>query len=231
MSVGGTQATLDTASSTEPSGHDPWKDPNTLRELYHGQGLSLKEIGEKFGCSNVTIHNWMKKFGIDRRDGRRELNRDRLYTLYIVEEKTTWEIAEELDCAHTTVSRYLKEYDIPLRPSGRYSGQKSSGEIPMGEDWNEIRADVLERDGFRCRICGVSTETAQLDVHHIISRRFIYQHPFCSITEHANVMENLITLCSSHHGSVEQGAIELEEMVDLDPIPRLETEWAELETV
>ena len=43
-----------------------WKDENTLRELYWGEGLTLEQIGNKLGCSNGTVNKWMKRFGIPR---------------------------------------------------------------------------------------------------------------------------------------------------------------------
>jgi hypothetical protein len=42
-------------------------DPETLRRLYHGEGLTQAEIGERFGVTHRTIGNWMMQHGIPRR--------------------------------------------------------------------------------------------------------------------------------------------------------------------
>lgn len=48
---------------------DPWEDEELLREMYHGNGLSLREIGNRLGCDHTTIHRRMVEFGIERRKG------------------------------------------------------------------------------------------------------------------------------------------------------------------
>jgi len=45
----------------------PWKNEDTLRELYHGERMSQSEIAEELGCSIATISYWMDKHGIDTR--------------------------------------------------------------------------------------------------------------------------------------------------------------------
>lgn len=45
----------------------PWDDPETLRRLYHDDGLTLREIGEELGCDATTVHRRMVDAGIDRR--------------------------------------------------------------------------------------------------------------------------------------------------------------------
>ena len=48
-----------------------YRDKETLRTLYHDEGMSLRDIGDKYGVSNVTIYRWMKRHGIERRDDSR----------------------------------------------------------------------------------------------------------------------------------------------------------------
>lgn len=45
----------------------PWSNEDTLRELYHEKGMTQVEVANELGCSNNTIHNWMKKHDIERR--------------------------------------------------------------------------------------------------------------------------------------------------------------------
>jgi len=44
-----------------------YKDKETLKKLYWDEGMSMTEIGKKYGVSNMTILYWMNKFGIERR--------------------------------------------------------------------------------------------------------------------------------------------------------------------
>lgn len=53
--------------------------------------------------------------------------------------------------------------------------------------WKRVRKEILKRDHFKCRICGVKTT---LEIHHAS-----YKHHFA---EHKH-LEDLITLCSKHH--------------------------------
>lgn len=47
---------------------DPvYQDEDALRELYVDEQLSQKQIAERLGCAYSTIHNWLKRHGIERR--------------------------------------------------------------------------------------------------------------------------------------------------------------------
>lgn len=67
-----------------------------------------------------------------------------------------------------------------------------------GSEWQALRERVRTRDRFACQVCGAVESNRQHDVHHKIPFR-----AFASRTE-ANRLENLTTLCSSCHHTVEQ---------------------------
>jgi 5-methylcytosine-specific restriction endonuclease McrA len=46
----------------------PWQDKENLQELYIEQGLSSAAIGEKLGCSDVTVLDWLDRHDIPVRD-------------------------------------------------------------------------------------------------------------------------------------------------------------------
>lgn len=52
------------------TGNLPWRDPETLQELYHNQELSLRDIAAKLGCSDYTIYKHMVEHGIETREHR-----------------------------------------------------------------------------------------------------------------------------------------------------------------
>lgn len=61
----------------------------------------------------------------------------------------------------------------------------------------EFRDAVFERDGNKCRVCGWSIQTAevQLDAHHITDRTLMPNGGY--------VVENGISLCPAHHEMAE----------------------------
>ena len=68
-----------------------------------------------------------------------------------------------------------------------------------GGNWKVQSARARERDGFRCRNCGVTEASLgrQLDVHHATPVRL-----FAS-TVAANRLDNLVSVCASCHKRLE----------------------------
>lgn len=54
-----------------PAADSPWHDAATLERLYWDRGLSLDDIADRLGCSDVTVLNWMERHGIQRRTEKR----------------------------------------------------------------------------------------------------------------------------------------------------------------
>lgn len=44
------------------------QNPDRLRELYHDEGLSLRETAARLGCDQRTVRTWMERYGIQTRD-------------------------------------------------------------------------------------------------------------------------------------------------------------------
>jgi 5-methylcytosine-specific restriction endonuclease McrA len=57
---------------------------------------------------------------------------------------------------------------------------------------DRLRKKVMERDGYRCRVCQSKTD---IQVHHITDRH--------EMPNQGNVVENCITLCSVCHEKAE----------------------------
>lgn len=97
----------------------------------------------------------------------------------------------------------LYESNILLRPND------------YGPGWKKQRWLALERDGYRCRVCGAGpgmdgAQEAQkgpvLHVHHIRPfREFGYVRGQNNNNQAANALENLITLCPRCHRQAEAG--------------------------
>jgi transposase len=69
--------------------------------------------------------------------------------------------------------------------------------------WDRKRKQALERDGYRCTVCGIKDEQHReqfghgLDVHHVVPVRLFakWEQPI----EDAHVLRNLTTVCRTHH--------------------------------
>lgn len=66
----------------------------------------------------------------------------------------------------------------------------NNGDRLRTSEWEQVRKEVMKRDGFKCRKCG---ETGSLAVHHII--------PFRKSRDDSP--ENLMTVCGSCHTTLE----------------------------
>ncbi|MGB7510498.1 MAG: HNH endonuclease signature motif containing protein [Pelodictyon phaeoclathratiforme] len=71
--------------------------------------------------------------------------------------------------------------------SRKKSNRSGTSHIP---GWAKIRASVLERDRYLCRLCGRDGGEEELNIHHIDRNR---KH---------NDLSNLVTLCGNCHRAV-----------------------------
>lgn len=92
----------------------PWRDEDTLRELYVEQCMTQVEVAEELGASRHTVMNWMDRFGISA-ECESTLNlrdADWLHTEYVEKDKSMVEIAEHCGCSTESVSRWLSNHGI-----------------------------------------------------------------------------------------------------------------------
>jgi transposase len=81
-----------------------------------GEGLSLAEIGRRFGLHESTVGYWMKKHGLaavnrEKHVAKGRLGRDELEAL-VASGMSTTQIAEAVDRSKTTVRHWLREYGL-----------------------------------------------------------------------------------------------------------------------
>ena len=81
------------------------------------------------------------------------------------------------------------ELDLPYHLSPYPGKREWQGYHSYGEKWTAVRQEILERDGFCCRLCG---RKERVEVHHRRKHRTNKEH----------TPENLITLCSTCHRQV-----------------------------
>jgi len=94
----------------------------------------------------------------------------------------------DYECQGDWLSENQSGEDHPNWQGGR-------SQIVYGSGWKRARAKALERDDHSCVICGVTKEEKpkRIDVHHI--------RPVESFEDNseAHDLDNLVTLCRSHH--------------------------------
>lgn len=97
----------------------------------------------------------------------------------------------------------IKKKNMSNRPS--FAGKnnpnwKGGVDNYYGENWEEMREKAMDRDDRQCVVCKRGKEEIgyEPDVHHIKPLR-TFDSP-----EQANHLDNLITLCRSHHQKIER---------------------------
>lgn len=110
---------------------DAYKDPDVLEKLYHGEGMTLQEVGDELGMAFTTIQKWMDKHDIPRREYGPLEQRFKVY--YEVDEETgCWEWQNRLDeWGHGRIADGDKQ-----RYAHRVAYELEHGEIPDGKQIN-----------------------------------------------------------------------------------------------
>lgn len=113
-------------------------------------------------------------------------------------------------CRRTWLS---KSFTGPGHPNWKGGGNES-----YGTGWAEARVATLERDDYRCLVCGKAKADLgrNPDVHHIIAVRMFEEDEDRRVAD-AHVHDNLVTLCIGCHRKADFGHIpasELRALVD-----------------
>ena len=114
-------------------------------------------------------------------------------------------------------------YICPLKPKPKH-GQHHDEELRKfraSGAWARVRAEILERDGYRCVVCEARKEPRRynprrLSVHHIV--------PLAEDMSRAEDPDNLVTVCDRHHNEAERGEIARKYLIDLIP-PGVESDF------
>lgn len=191
----------------------PWRDEETLRELYHDKGWGATTIAEELGCDKKTIYNWLDRHDIETRESTHDINRgwrdaELLEELYWDQDLSCKEIADKLDTREGTITKWLLRHDIETKDhsGSNHPFWRGGHDKYKGPNWRDQRQKARRRDQYRCQDCQKSASDMEQkpDVHHIT--------PFCAFEnyEEANKLDNLITLCRSCHITREHKINELQ---------------------
>lgn len=94
-----------------------------LQDLYTGQGMSLRAIGEQYGVGRHVVAKLLRRNAIPLRPARgprhqEDVERDWLYTEYVLHRRTLPELAAEKGMSTANIARWAKVHNIPLRQRG-----------------------------------------------------------------------------------------------------------------
>lgn len=213
-----------------------YNDIDWLTKKYLGEGLTCKEISELPECDvgESSIQNRISKYEIaesSKRDTYVRISIERgsspdskhldpgwMYEKYVEQKKTAREISsyQSVDVSPSSVNRALHAFGIDTRPSLSVEGEDNpwykdgNSYREYGDEWDEIRTNIRERDDYICQQCNISQREhlqlfdMRLDVHHITPLS-----KFDTIDK-ANSPDNLVTLCRSCHRKIETGSTKLE---------------------
>lgn len=96
-------------------------------------------------------------------------------------------------CCDACMIQYFRESDFM---KGENNPNFLGGAVKYyGPDWYNQRRKVRKRDLYQCQDCGILERelNRELDVHHVVPFRFF------EYSNHANRLENLISLCTDCH--------------------------------
>jgi transposase len=128
-----------------------------------GEGLSLAEMGKRFGKHEATVAYWMKKHGLapvnrQKHATRGGLDRDEL-EMMVASGASIADMAEAVERSKGTVRHWLREYGLKtsaakLREENRHLSA-AAGEIVMRECRHHGLTEFKRRSpsGYRCLKC------------------------------------------------------------------------------
>ena len=141
-----------------------------LRNLYVEQGLSQETIGKQCGVSQVTVGNYLIRYGIEvRRAGgkvRLMLDREELRSLHHDQDWPVKKIAQYFHCSSVAVKHNLTQYGLRL-------------------DAKEIRRRQVERNAARVSPDATSYRTRRVAEHPSANKRGM-------VPEHRLVAEKVL---------------------------------------
>ena len=157
--------------------------------------INCLECGKTFRVSQSKNRKFCSSACANKYNKKPDLSKKSIFTCgWCGKEFEEWTYRNPKMCSRQCNS----EYGASIRAKQLYKGGSSS----RGAEWRRIAKSIRERDGYKCAVCGIISES--IHVHHIKPVR-----EFNGIFTDANHPQNLICLCVKCHPKVESGKIKL----------------------
>lgn len=110
-----------------------------LKELYFDKNLSLKNIGDRFGCCGSTVKRRMEEYGLETRSptDSYDIDENKLYNLYYKEEKSLNEVAKFFDVSVGVITNRMDRNDWERRGSQPLKSMKGKNNPFYGKSHTE----------------------------------------------------------------------------------------------
>jgi len=196
----------------------PWRDEETLRELYFEEGMTQQEIADELDCGGPTVSQWFQRHDIETRSsstwqGDTDTSRtvvvpddctwtrtDLLYTLYWDYEYTQSEVADAVGLSSGRISQIFTDEDIPAR--GRCRDSDGVGVRTLPES---VSTGMAGHVRIRCYDGGRRPQTY---LHRLLAYAEFGDEMFDRQVHHINEIpwdnrpENLALLTPEEHGNI-----------------------------
>lgn len=172
----------------------PWRDADTLKELYHDKELTPPEIGEELGVSRHTIYKYLDRYDIEKvyrcdecgkeyknaqsvRSHKRThkdapyKDADKIRELYHGEKMTARDVAGELECSIPTLRKWMDKLGVERR---------SHMEVIKNQWRLEPPEFTSERNGYEIIRTQFEGETDQFRHHRLIA---VAKHGFDAVKD------------------------------------------------
>ena len=130
--------------------------PEILSAHYHQQRMTLRDIASRYHVDRKTVARLAHQYGIDTRQGRprehEEIDRNWLYTEYIVHRRTLPELAAEKGMSTMNMSLWAQRHGIQRRPRGEASKAANLEAAKQGRQAPTILRPALSQIGGAARL-------------------------------------------------------------------------------
>jgi TniQ/Bacterial regulatory helix-turn-helix protein, lysR family len=130
--------------------------PEVLIAHYHQQRMTLRDIASRYHVDRKTVARLAHQYGINTRQGRprehEEIDRNWLYTEYIVHRRTLPELAAEKGMSTMNMSVWARRHGIQRRPRGEASKAANLEAAKQGRQAPAILRPALSQIGGAARL-------------------------------------------------------------------------------
>jgi thymidylate synthase (FAD) len=174
-----------------------YADRGWLEEQYVFKGLDHKSIAKLAGVSKHTIRSWVRKHGLQKPMGSWSVDRE------------PWNKGKRYRAGwnHTPEMRLRLAEQKKGEKNPQWRGGITRSAITIRRGVNELRPRIMERDLYRCRLCG--SRSRQLDMHHIIP---VWARPDLVLEP-----DNIASVCRTCHLKLNGRELESAELFGVIP--------------